>query len=222
VSKKKLFISFFIALIFILTSPIDHAYAAATTDKQQEFIDSIKAEAINSYNQNNILPSLTIAQAILESSWGESTLASKGNNLFGVKAYSDWSGSSISLSTKEFVKGRYIRVKAKFKAYPTVNQSIKDHCTLLSSSRYLNVRKAKNYKEACNAIYKCGYATSPSYTKSLIKIIESFELYKYDVKQSLSRGGNTPNTQDVSNPKEIKSILLPPKDNLVYKFFNQQ
>lgn len=182
--KKSLIFTLTFTLIFLLLTPVKSVKASTLTEEQQKFINSVKVEALISYEEHDVLPSLTIAQAILESSWGKSTLTIKGNNLFGVKAYSDWTGSSISLATKEYVKGKYIHTTAKFKSYSTLNESIKDHTLLLSSERYSRVRNSKDYKEACNAIYKCGYATSPTYSNSLINIIECYELNQYDIKTS--------------------------------------
>ena len=191
--KKNLLFTFVITLFFLALFPAKITNAQTITEEQKKFIDLVKEEAIVNYKENNILPSLKIAQAILESSWGKSTLSIQGNNLFGVKAYSDWTGPSISLSTKEYVKGKCIRTKCKFKSYPSLSKSIKDHSILLSTDRYLKVRESKDYKEACYAIYRCGYATSPTYSESLIEIIDSFELYKYDVKPVPESKVTTPN-----------------------------
>ena len=206
--KKSLILTLLITLIFLIITPVKSVQAYTLTEEQQKFINSIKDEAIISYQKYNILPSLTIAQAILESSWGKSTLSTKGNNLFGVKAYSDWTGSSISLATKEYVKGQYVHTRANFKAYSTLSDSIKDHSLLLSSDNYAGVRNSKNYTEACTAIYTCGYATAPTYSDSLIEIINCYELYKYDIKSSsLSRGASSrPSIK--SNNVTIKSPLL--------------
>jgi len=212
--KKSFILTLAIVLIFLLLSPVKSAKASTLTEDQSKFINAIKDEAIISYEQNNILPSLTIAQAILESSWGKSTLASKGNNLFGVKAYSDWTGSSIRLSTKEYVKGKYMRTTAKFKSYSSLSESIKDHSNLLSSDRYSSVRNSKNYTEACNEIYKCGYATSPTYSSSLIKIINCFELYKYDIEASTKK-------EKASSKTPMKSMDLSSKLSLSTLRFNK-
>ena len=71
--------------------------------KQEKFIDLIKGAAIETQNRHKIFASVTIAQAILESGWGTSTLAQQYNNLFGIKALRDWTGETVNLDTKEYI-----------------------------------------------------------------------------------------------------------------------
>jgi len=147
---------------------------------RKEFINSIKEGAVKGYSDFKILPSLTIAQAILESGWGSSQLAEKGKNLFGIKAFSNWRGERITLPTKEWYKGEECIVNADFRAYESFNESVEDHNKLLSNSRYKAVRECSEYKEGCRKIYECGYATDPGYAEKLIKIIEENRIYEYD------------------------------------------
>ena len=152
---------------------------------KKEFINSIKEGALKGQKEHGILPSLTIAQAILESNWGRSGLAVKAKNLFGIKAFSNWSGKRISLPTTEWYDGKQTVVNADFRAYDTFNESIEDHNKLLSNNRYKAVRLSKDYKAACNEIYKCGYATDPQYTEKLISIVEKNKLYDFDCGKGL-------------------------------------
>ncbi|MBP2028437.1 cell wall-associated NlpC family hydrolase [Acetoanaerobium pronyense] len=149
----------------------------------QTFIDKLVPAAKRNHTEHNILPSLTIAQAILESNWGRSRLAVQGNNLFGIKADSRWTGKRISFPTQEFVNGKMITVQAYFRAYDSVSASIEDHGRFLLTQRYAKVRQSKNYKEAANEIWKAGYATDPKYPEKLISIIEKYKLYEYDQKE---------------------------------------
>lgn len=146
----------------------------------QDFIDKVLPGAIKGYLEHNILPSLTIAQAILESNSGKSQLAKKGNNLFGIKADSRWTGKKINFPTKEFIKGKEITVNAYFRAYDSFAESVEDHSKFLLTKRYEKVRTSKDYKEAAHEIWKAGYATDPDYPGKLIGIIKQYELYKYD------------------------------------------
>jgi len=145
--------------------------------KKKEFIEKIKPLSIKAYQEFGILPSLTIAQAICESAWGKKA---PGNMLFGIKwTYGcgyDWQ----ELWTSEFVNGKYIRVKAKFRKYDSWNESIEDHSKLLMLKRYTPVRECKDYICATEQIRKCGYATSPTYTRTLRKIIEQNKLQEID------------------------------------------
>lgn len=141
------------------------------------FINKIKEGAISAYVQYQILPSLTLAQAIVESGWG---MASIGNNIFGIKASGGWKGRTKTVETREFVNGNWITINAAFRDYDSVADSIKDRSTFLTKSRYKKVLKAANYQEACREIYLAGYATDPNYTNLLITIIEQNKLYEFD------------------------------------------
>lgn len=145
---------------------------------KQEFINLIKPGAIDGYIKYGILPSLIIAQAILESNWGKSHIS---YNLFGIKAGTGWQGKIAIKKTKEFVNGVWITVEAKFRAYDSFSESIIDHAKLLgTSSRYKKVTQAADYITACYEVWKAGYATDPNYPKKLIAIIEQGKLYEYD------------------------------------------
>jgi flagellum-specific peptidoglycan hydrolase FlgJ len=145
-----------------------------------KFISEVLPGALDGYEKYNILPSLTIAQAILESDWGQRHV---GNNLFGIKATSSWRGSRVKSFTTEYINGNPRRVEAYFRAYDSFTDSIKDHNELLGlSKRYEIVRQAEDYKEASYAVWRAGYATDPKYPEKLIKIIEEYKLMEYDRK----------------------------------------
>lgn len=129
-----------------------------------------------------ILPSLTIAQAILESGWGNSGLTIKGNALFGIKAGIGWKGKRYSSKTKEcYDKKNFVTITAYFRAYNSWAESVNDHTAFIASNkRYAKVLTAKDYKTACYEIAQAGYATAPNYVQSLINIIEGYKLYEYD------------------------------------------
>lgn len=148
---------------------------------KQDFINAIKNGAIEGYKKYKILPSLTMAQAILESGWGNHHIQ---NNLFGIKAGNSWKGKVAVRPTKEFVNGKWITVNAKFRAYNSFNESIEDHAKLLGQNkRYRKVTLAGDYRTACLEVWKAGYATDPNYPSKLIKIIEQNKLYEYDKKE---------------------------------------
>lgn len=142
-----------------------------------EFIGMVKDGAIEAYKKSHILPSLTIAQAALESGWGR---AAPGFNLFGIKWSQDCGYAKQILNTTEYINGRPVTVNAAFRKYKNYDESILDHTKLLSISRYKPVRDAANYKEACFRVQQCGYATDPNYAVMLIKIIEQNNLFRYD------------------------------------------
>lgn len=131
--------------------------------------------------QEGILASLTIAQAILESTSGTSELAVKANNLFGIKHNSTWTGGKYDKKTKEFVNGKEIEIVASFCKFSSLEECLKYRSTIfLKRDRYKPIWGVKDYKVACQKIYECGYATDPKYPQKLIKVIEDNKLYNYD------------------------------------------
>ena len=134
----------------------------------------------------NILPSVTIAQAILESNWGKSTLAVKANNLFGIKASKDWSGQVFNIDTKEQkADGTVYTIKADFRKYNSWLDSVKDHDKFFISTNwrkynYKRVLEAKTYQEQAKALQECGYATDKKYADKLITLIEKHNLNRFD------------------------------------------
>lgn len=147
--------------------------------EQQAFIEKIAGYAVEDAKTSKILPSLTIAQAILESNWGKSGLTAKANNLFGMKG--TYNGECVEMPTKEWKNGAYVTINAKFRKYPSWLESVKDHSGLFNRlDRYKNLRGCTDYKLACQYVREDGYATSPTYTSSLIGLIEKYGLQKYD------------------------------------------
>ena len=149
----------------------------------KEFLEYISAAAILDYEKSGILPSVTIAQAICESGWGNSAI---GNNLFGIKCGSGWTGKRVNCYTHEqSAGGSYYGTNADFRDYDTLLDGIADHSDLLNNSRYQPVRAAcdnNDAYEACRQLKACGYATSHSYAQTLISIINDNDLTQYDPK----------------------------------------
>lgn len=145
-----------------------------------DFINSIVDGAVASYNEYGVLPSVTLAQAILESGWGKYSI---GNNIFGIKAGSNWTGKVQNVPTYEQnADGSSYQIYANFRDYDSIADSIKDHGKLFTQDFYQPVIDANNYVEACRAVKNCGYATAVNYADSLINIIESYGLDQWDPK----------------------------------------
>ncbi|MFM1655527.1 glycoside hydrolase family 73 protein [Brevibacillus sp. B_LB10_24] len=150
---------------------------------QQEFITKIASAAVEDMKKTRIPASLTIAQAILESSWGKSGLTVKANNLFGIKGTGP--AGNVSMPTKEYSGGQWITVNANFRKYNNWGESIADHSALILNgtrdkpTRYHGVLGV-DYKTACNAIWQGGYATDPQYPQKLISLIEQYNLQQFD------------------------------------------
>ena len=166
-----------------------YGYIPSKTDPQSfemRFIESIKAGAIENYQLYGILPSITIAQAILESDWGQSDLANQANNLFGIKKGTNWSGEVMSFETKE---GFDEYIIDEFRSYPSLNASIIDHGQfLVANSRYTKsgVFEAKTYKTQAKALEEAGYSTAKDengdkiYAKMLGQLIRQYNLQLID------------------------------------------
>lgn len=153
------------------------------SESEQAFIEAVAPIAQETFKEYGVFPSITLAQAILESGWGQSGLATEGNNLFGIKADESWTGPVIEMVTQEFVNGEYITIVARWRVYNKWEQSVLDHGKFLKeNSRYeqAGVFKAKDYREQAEAILRAGYATDPNYANKLCSKIESYELNKYD------------------------------------------
>lgn len=133
----------------------------------------------------NVLPSVTIAQAMLESNWGKSDLAINGKNLFGIKASKDWKGEIYTKQTKEQDSSKTYTITANFRKYKSWLESIQDHDKFFVSTpwriqNYQRVLKSTNYKEQAQALQACGYATDRQYANKLINLIEKYNLQEFD------------------------------------------
>lgn len=154
--------------------------------QKQQFVKKLAPAAVKYGQQYHVLPSVTLAQAVLESNWGQSRLASDYHNLFGVK--DDNPQESQELQTQEYQDGQWVTVTARFKVYTNFEASIADHDALLANGttwnkqQYQHVLAADNYVEAAQSLQKDGYATDPDYAKKLIKIIQTYNLDEYDTK----------------------------------------
>ncbi len=143
------------------------------------FIGSIVNGAIQGWTQHKILPSLTLAQAILESAWGRSSLSANYHNLFGIKG--SYHGMSVNMPTYEEYGGRYVLINDAFRRYPDNNASVQDHTDfLVQNSRYHNLIGVRDANTATYLIRADGYATASSYTSSLRSVINTYNLTRYD------------------------------------------
>ena len=149
----------------------------AFTDKS--FLEKLKPYVIEDMKHTGILASLTAAQAFIESNKGNSGLTTQCNNLFGIKG--TYNGEFGLFWTTEYYNGVKQRVQAKFKKYPSWQESITDHSSLFNRlARYKNLRGETNYIKACENVMKDGYATAPDYTQTLLSAINRYKLYEWD------------------------------------------
>jgi flagellum-specific peptidoglycan hydrolase FlgJ len=148
-----------------------------------EFYAALVPCAVKAMHDTGVPASVTIAQGLLESDWGESNIYHLARNAFGIKAQDGdgWHGGKLFMPTWEVVDGREVHIHDWFRKYSTLQESVSDHAHFLQKARYepaMAVRK--DYKEFCVQLQRCGYATDPKYPQKLIQIIDDYQLSKHD------------------------------------------
>ncbi len=149
------------------------------TASQQAFISQVAPGAIAAQSRYGIPAAVTIAQAIDESGWGQSVLAVRDNNLFGIKGAGP-AGSDV-LPTQEFENGQWVTINAAFRVYHNVAESIADHSELLATDpSYQQAMADRHVPDAFATDLTGVYATDPQYGSNLIAIMRLYNLYGYD------------------------------------------
>ncbi|WP_192986707.1 glucosaminidase domain-containing protein [Carnobacterium mobile] len=199
-----------------------------------QFIYDIASSAVKLGNENGLYPSVMIAQAILETAWGKSTLSAPPNyNLFGIKG--SYNGNSVRMLTSEYTEdGNKIQIYDNFKKYPSYKESFQDYADFIRNTkgitRYAKVwrENAPTYQDATAGLVSGGYATDPAYATSLNDLIRFNQLDRYDKNPSVTysthiqdtgwlsnvSNGNTSGTTGKSKRMESVKINLKGFDNL--------
>ena len=149
---------------------------ASYTEVISIYIDNYSEIAKEEMVQYGIPASITLAQGILESGAGRSALSKKSNNHFGIKCHKGWTGQRVFHDDDE--------LQECFRKYKDPKYSFRDHSLFLTQrTRYegLFAYKKNDYKSWAKGLRKAGYATDPKYPQKLINIIETYQLYSYDV-----------------------------------------
>ncbi len=149
--------------------------ASANQMTRVEYIDQWKGTAQNNMSTYNIPASIILAQGILESGFGNSDLARKANNHFGIKCHTSWTGA-------KFYKDDDAKDEC-FRSYNHAMDSYRDHALFLTSGKRYEALfsiDVTDYKSWAHGLKKAGYATHPEYANKLIRVIEENELYQYD------------------------------------------
>lgn len=138
------------------------------------YIDKYKDWAIEQMQQYHIPASITLAQGLLESNAGRSTLATQANNHFGIKVGGSWTGPYVLRDDDA--------KNEKFRKYKSARDSYIDHSKFLQGKRYQGLFRLgrTDYKGWAHGLKKAGYATNPYYAESLICIIEMYNLHQFD------------------------------------------
>lgn len=179
--------------------------------KSQKYINYIeKYHSIAQEQQqlHGIPASITLAQGLLESQCGESRLAREGNNHFGIKC-TGWSGDTIRHDDDE--------LQECFRRYLSAEQSYADHSLFLKRKRYTSLfsLSVTDYAAWARTLKKCGYATDPAYPDKLIRIIETYELYRYD------SADYKPSKKTPAEPDEVQPVVEISDEQLASEIGNQ-
>ena len=151
-----------------------------------EFIEEI-ATYVKKYagDYGIMVHSPIIAQAILESGWGRSTLASEYNNYFGLKCGGAWNGKSVNMATQEeYEVGVMTDIRDNFRVFDSMEDGVKGYFDFINYSRYSNLKGVTDPEEYCRLIKEDGYATSSTYVDSLLRVIYDNNLTRFDNEES--------------------------------------
>ena len=173
--RNSIFTILFLCLAFV------HSSFVFKKQTPKEYIEKYKGDAIKEMKRSGVPASITLAQGMLESGYGNSRLARKANNHFGIKCHSDWKGPTIKID--DDAKNEC------FRKYKTVWHSYRDHSDFLKGkSRYASLfdLKITDYKGWAKGLRKAGYATNQKYASLLITLIERHDLNQY-VKKAKGR-----------------------------------
>ncbi|MCE1198074.1 MAG: glucosaminidase domain-containing protein [Marinilabiliales bacterium] len=181
---KRIFLGLFGVLV---SAGICRAYAPQKMTRQQ-YIDKFARLAVQEMTEFRIPASITMAQACLESSDGNSELTRSSNNHFGIKCKSNWSGPTVRHDDDE--------ANECFRKYRDAEESFRDHSLFLSTTprySFLFSYNPKDFKGWAYGLKQAGYATDPGYPAKLIRIIEEFRLYELDgMSGGYARTGDKP------------------------------
>lgn len=153
----------------------------SSQEKAQSYINQYSNEAINQMIEYKIPASVILAQAIFESGSGNSILAKRSNNHFGIKCHTTWGGDTIRKSDDS--------LNECFRSYKNINDSYTDHSLFLKSRtryKFLFALPVNDYKGWCYGLKSSGYATYAYYPEVLIKIIEQYGLHEFDRTEQLN------------------------------------
>lgn len=159
---------------------------------KQKFVDDI-AKYVKKYASSYgiSIHSPIIAQAILESGWGKSKLATDYHNYFGMKCGTKWAGPSVNMTTQEeYTAGTLTTIKDNFRVYDSMEDGIKGYFEFIQLPRYENLKGITDPQKYIETIRNDGYATSSTYVDSLVRIIKLYNLTSYDNAENAGNGGN--------------------------------
>lgn len=172
--------------------------APADKTPQEKYIEKYSDLAVSEMKRSGVPASITLAQGMIESSYGNSPLAKKGNNHFGVKCHKDWKGKKMYHDDDA--------AHECFRMYASVEQSYQDHSDFL---RYQNRYKSlfdldkTDYKGWAKGLKAAGYATDPGYAGKLIRLIEEYDLGRFDTDIVVEVEAPL----EVERPKKVEEVV---------------
>jgi hypothetical protein len=175
------------------------------SEKVKEYINTYKELAIKEMLRTGVPASITLAQGILESQSGESNLAKKSNNHFGIKCKTDWTGEKVYHDDDE--RGEC------FRSYTDAEQSYIDHSDFLKSRAhyaFLFKLDPTDFEGWAKGLKKAGYATNPVYAQKLIDVIQRYNLQDYTL-IALQRSKEQNN--DLAVASNERNVVAPPEKN---------
>lgn len=157
------------------------------TGQQRQFVNNIYNAILKYASEYNIIAYPPIlAQAILESGWGKSSLAKRYHNYFGMKCGSKWKGKSVNLATKEeYNIGTLTSIRDNFRVYDTLEDGVKGYFEFINTSRYKNLKGVADTKTYLKLIKNDGYATSSRYVENLMNVVKNYDLEKYSINSTV-------------------------------------
>lgn len=181
---------------------------------KDDFLNKIAPIVIveNEKRGNPLFTSVVIAQAILETAFGTSSIMMKANAVFGIKAFSNWKGKVYSAKTKEVYDGNITMITDTFRAYNSLVESVSDYFDLIcKSERYRKALTTETPEQCITAIKNGGYATDPNYVDKIMIIINQNNLTKYDVARETYKVGQNYTTKVNLNVRTEPGIDKPIK-----------
>ena len=149
-----------------------------------------------------------IAQAILESGWGKSSLASKYHNYFGLKCGGAWNGKSVNMATQEeYTVGVMTDIRDNFRVFDSMEDGVKGYFDFINYSRYANLKGVKDPEEYCRRIKADGYATSSRYVDSLLRVIRENNLTRFDTDEPIKEEPKKEDGDDMRKEELTGDIL---------------
>jgi flagellar protein FlgJ len=153
--------------------------AAAAPASAQNFVQANTAAAERVAAQSGIPAAFMLGQAAHETGWGKRAIRDDqgrdSHNLFGIKAGANWTGPVAEATTTEVINGQAVKVKARFRAYASAEESFRDYAQLIGNSpRYAGVMQARGDAQSfAQNLQKAGYATDPQYADKLGRVINT-------------------------------------------------